>query len=108
MDIRELNEIVALKDLYNIDTALKNRGWVNGEDHPIVGDLGLVDLFNGKELLSSKEIGDKEFRYKIDVIDDVKNGERWLWAVLYWDKKVKRRWLPGGIRIYVKEKTQDK
>ena len=45
MDKKELNEIVAIKNVDTITIALKNRGWKQAENHPIAGELSLIDLF---------------------------------------------------------------
>lgn len=105
MNKKELNEIVALKNIEDIETALINRGWQKAEPHPIAGGLNLVDLFKSTELLASKYAKDKENGYEITIYDGVNGGKKWLWAVLYVDKRIKMGWRPKEIRIYIQEKN---
>lgn len=105
MNKKELNEIVALKNIQDIETALINRGWQKAEPHPIAGKLGLVELFKSTELLASKYSKDKKEGYEITIYDGVSGGKNWLWAVLFVDKKVGLTWRPKAIRIYIQEKN---
>lgn len=104
MDKKELNEIVAIKNIDTIAIALKNRGWLQAEKHPIAGEISLVDLFKSKEILSSKYHKDENSGYEVAVYDNVPYGEKWLWLVLYADKRVNHHWSPKDIRIFIKEK----
>ena len=104
MDKKELNEIVSLKDIDTITIALQNRGWSLAENHPIAGELSLVDLFNAKEIVTSKYHRDKTYGYEADIRDNVPNGEKWLWLVVYADERVSHHWKPRAIRTFIKEK----
>lgn len=104
MDKKELNEIVALKNIDTITIALKNRGWSMAENHRVAGELSLVDLFNAKEILTSKYHRNKTNGYEADIRDNVPNGEKWLWLVVYVDERVNHHWTPKNIRAFIKEK----
>ena len=104
MDKKELNEIVAIKNVDTITIALKNRGWKQAENHPIAGELSLIDLFKSKETISSKYAKDETSGYNITLYDNVPYGEKWHWLVLFVDERLKSHYKPKAIRIFIKEK----
>lgn len=105
MDKKELKGIVALANVDTIAIALKNRGWRCAENDKVAGDMSLVNLFKGREVLSTRSFLKDGVGYQMTIYDDVKGGEQFSWAVLFTDTKLKWGWRPKGIRIFVKDKN---
>ncbi|MBQ9115211.1 MAG: hypothetical protein IJY07_04655 [Clostridia bacterium] len=108
MDKQELKEIIALANIDTIAIALKNRGWRSAETDKVASTMSLVNLFKGRELLSTRSFLKDGVGYQMTIYDDVRGGEQFNWAVLFTDTKLKWGWRPKGIRIFVKDKNFSK
>lgn len=110
MEIKELNEILELKDNGKIKKAIKEHGFFNASKSKDLKEFPLMDIIKGTANEEANETENEKFIFTAVLCDGVKGAEQYQFIWYQASKKDYKRdiALPCDLCIFAKEKNSER